>query len=451
LQVVGKAKPTIPPRTIESIIKSTDKRLKDPRAASPSRHDFRTLRHPNLDYHPDFIELKEKLEAYFEDRNLPIPRQKVLISKSHYWREVLFSSLLELLSELTFTEDAALQMQLLSKVKKWYEEKTTTIGALPQAIQPPRTPNPKIQFKHEILDEKPEFTKKDSLSKNIFKSSSPTKSKLPVVQPFKQDSRLEIKYFGEMKQFELTEDDLARTSLRFNEMRDREIRELRTLSVRNEYLKRFHFQRARFDENSAYKVEQTRVLTGSSYGRDRRESRPTTASDEMVFDFRSFTRPFKSPDPENLARVAEVRRMHSHMLGIDDSIDIDNTDYRSFNNSMTLYSAKPDFSFLQKTFRPVTSDPSSPFHSVRRRDTFSNSIERHHDLSDLIETKRKMSRFNMPFNIRTLEAGLMRPDDLPMEKLKFLPAGGSLLISNPLDMHTKGKKKKGRRSKSAKE
>lgn len=245
LQIVGKGKPSAQPRTIESIIKSTDHRLKDPRALSPSRQDFRTLRHYNLDDHPVFIELKEKLEAYYEDRNLPLHKQRVLVSKSHYWREVLYNSLLELLSELTFTDDSALQTQLLAKVKKWYDEKTKTFGT---AIQTPRSLKPKLERRQDTQDAKlAETSPKESVSMlmslhtSFIKSQSSTapssapssaplrSGKLPSVQAYKPEQR----HFNDFKQLMLTEEDLQRTNTRFNQFRENEAREINAIAVRN--------------------------------------------------------------------------------------------------------------------------------------------------------------------------------------------------------------------------
>jgi hypothetical protein len=227
LQVIGKA--PVKPRTIESIILSTDKRLKDPRSATLAQQDLRTLRHPNLENHPDFIELKERLEAYFEDRNLPLLRQKMLVHKSRNWREVLFNSLFELLSELTFTQDPEQQMQLLLKVKKWYEEKTTSLGALPQPVQVrPRPATATASVRSEIMiDKRPEEAKHESISK-IVAQHSPTKSaqSAPPIQPS------DNKFFYERARTDIAEADYERSNRRFNELREREINELRAIATK---------------------------------------------------------------------------------------------------------------------------------------------------------------------------------------------------------------------------
>lgn len=226
LHVVGKA--PFQPRSIDTIILSTDKRLKDPRSATLAQQDLRTLRHPNLENHPDFIELKQRLEAYYEDRNLPLIRQKMLIHKSRNWREVLFNSLLDLLSELTFTEDREQQIQLLAKVKKWYEEKTTTISALPRAVQKlPQQTRTKAEI---LIDDRPEEVKgkTDSISKIVAQNSSPLKSaKLPSAEKlFYERPKLEPK-------LETTAADYDRSNKRFNELREREMNELRAIATRD--------------------------------------------------------------------------------------------------------------------------------------------------------------------------------------------------------------------------
>jgi hypothetical protein len=230
LQVIGKA--PVKPRSIESIILTTDKRLKDPRSATLAQQDLRTLRHPNLENHPDFIELKERLEAYFEDRNLPLLRQKMLVHKSRNWREVLFNSLFELLSELTFTQGPEQQMHLLLKVKKWYEERTTSLGALPQPVQVrPRPATAAVTAKSDIMvDKKPlEEAKHESISK-IVAQHSPTKSAQSALPTQPSDN----KFFYERAKADIaiTEADYERSNRRFNELREREINELRAIATK---------------------------------------------------------------------------------------------------------------------------------------------------------------------------------------------------------------------------
>jgi hypothetical protein len=177
-----------------------------------------------LENHPDFIELKDKLAAYFEDRNLPLHRQRLMVNKSRNWREVLFNSLLELLSELTFTEDHSLQMKLLAKVKKWYEEKTTAQATLSSPAQTRLSRPVTAQTKGNLTSRSGEEVKCESISRLVHQSSA----KLPTLDVQTPDKKL----FYDRAKPEYTEEDYARPNKRFNELREREMHELRAIATR---------------------------------------------------------------------------------------------------------------------------------------------------------------------------------------------------------------------------
>jgi hypothetical protein len=458
LQVVGKA--PLQPRSIDLIIKTTDKRLKDPaRAATPAHHDLRSLRHLNLDSHPDFIELKENLEAYYEDRNLPAQQQSVLVHKSQRWRDVLHISLLDLLSELTFTEDSTLQIQLLAKVKKWYDEKTTA-RPVPSRRVYHEALKPKLMARVEVTkDDLGIAVKTESISKIVTQSSSPVKSrKLTPVH------KLETKPLYEGPKVEFTEAEYQRLHSRYNAYREQEGRDIQSTSLRTgedytENLRLFSRHRARFEEMSAYKTEQTRLLSRVSV---RRPSRSILAGDTSVFDFRPQSQGSAWPvEVDRFPRVAEVRRKYAAMLGTDDGYEAEE---RSFSNSLTFYTTnKADLSFLQKTYRPMTGEVlkgsrrrgcydlgssldqgQGRFSSTMSPDSYCRDREKHRNFTDLLDAKRRLAGFSIPFTMRTLEAGLIRPDDLPLDKLGSLPSPGKQLIENPIDMLKKSKPKKRR-------
>jgi hypothetical protein len=404
--------------------------------------------------------LKENLEAYYEDRNQPAQQQSILVHKSQRWRDVLYNSLLELLSELTFTDDSTLQIQLLAKVKKWYDEKTT-----------PVRPVPSRRVYHEVLKPKPmsrvEVTKDDlgttvqteSISKIVTQSSSPVKSRKLTPVP-----KLETKPLYEENTVDFTEAEYQRLHSRYNHYREQEAKDIRSTSIRTgkdyaEHLRLFSRHRARFEEMSAYKTEQTRVLSRFSVNRP---SRSMLAGDSTVFDFRSLDHGSAWPvEVDKFPRVGEVRRKYAAMLGSDDGYEAEE---RSFKNSLTFYTTnKADLSFLQKTYRPMTGeifrgsrrhrcyDLGSPLDqrqallsSTMSPESYSRDREKHRNFTDLLDAKRKLAGFSIPFTMRTLEAGLIRPDDLPLDKLGSFPSPGKQLIENPLDMLKKSKPKKKR-------
>jgi hypothetical protein len=89
-----------------------------------------TLRHSNLENNSMFNELKSYLEEYYIERQRPPPHHSNN-SRSQQWKQVLFTSLQALLSEVTFTQDSKMQLTLLDRVYRWYKQKTTSKSQLP--------------------------------------------------------------------------------------------------------------------------------------------------------------------------------------------------------------------------------------------------------------------------------------------------------------------------------
>lgn len=90
-----------------------------------------TLRHSNLDNNQMFNELKNYLEEYYAERQKPPTHQQVFSSRSQPWKQVLYTSLQALLSEVTFTQDSQIQLTLLDRVYRWYKQKTSSKSQLP--------------------------------------------------------------------------------------------------------------------------------------------------------------------------------------------------------------------------------------------------------------------------------------------------------------------------------
>jgi hypothetical protein len=173
-------------------------------------------------------------------------------------------------------------------------------------------------------------------------------------------------------------------------------------------------------------------------------------SEDRVFDFRPQTQPAPVAEVDHFPRVAEVRRKYASVLGQEEYHE--GSDDRSYNTSMTLYTNKTDLGFLQKTYRPMSAGVLSASGTSRQKDlaTFVKlEQDKHNGLADLFETKKKLGKFNLPCTMRTLEAGLLKPEDLPLDRIAKLPSAGALLMSNPLEKLKKGKakRKRGKRGK----
>jgi hypothetical protein len=233
LQVIGKG-PVLPKQVQPSLLKDEAKRTS--RSGAGPNYDLRTLRHAYLENDPVFSDLKEKLEEYLEDCKLPLHRQKVLPHKSSNWREVLFNSLLVLLSEVTFTNDEGQQQVLLTKVKKWYDEKTSPPTPLPQLVK--RKDHSGSDSKRLTQSVTPmkerranlQGSKLDAIPSIESRSPSPVKSpqKLPRLV-FSLDNRS----FRDRRIAALDEATEAKLSARYIEFRERELLEMKASSTRN--------------------------------------------------------------------------------------------------------------------------------------------------------------------------------------------------------------------------
>mmetsp|Transcript_12961 Transcript_12961/g.24070 ORF Transcript_12961/g.24070 Transcript_12961/m.24070 type:complete len:448 (+) Transcript_12961:35-1378(+) len=445
LQVVGKA-PALPKHVQGFGVKEDT--LKDSRPGAATNYDLRTLRHANLENDPTFSELKGKLEEYLEDKKLPPARQKVMPYKSSSWREVLFNSLLVLLSEVTFTNDEHQQQILLTRVKKWYDEKTAPPSPLPPIIKRKDAvrPSSKRLSKSETpLKERKvnlELKKLDAIPSIESRTPSPTKTaKLPrlVVS-------LDSRTFADKRANILDEVTEAKLSSRYIEFRERELLEMKATSTRNKVLKKYGTDRSRFDEISAFKAEQARVV----FKKLPEEPTPPPKEDNVYYFKTEYNLSSETIDTDNkMTRVAQLRKLRADQLNIDDSPETPVN--RTFAESLSIYANKQDLSFLQSTFRPVTPGALDMSRSSRVHSLSSQRKqipERLDGLADLYEIKKKLAKYNIPCTMRTLETGLVKPNDLPSEQLNSLPSGGEMLMINPLDSLAKGGKKgKKKRSK----
>lgn len=102
-----------------------------PKPPSNCSISLATLRHSNLDNNQIFNELKNNLEEYYMERQKPPSHSQAYTSTSQQWKKVLYTSLQALLSEVTFTQDSQMQLTLLDRVYRWYQQKTHSNSQLP--------------------------------------------------------------------------------------------------------------------------------------------------------------------------------------------------------------------------------------------------------------------------------------------------------------------------------
>lgn len=422
LLVVGKAQSGT--RGTQGVV-ARDDAVSDVRpGASGANYDLRTLRHPFLENVPMFIELKGKLESYLEDRNLPIIKQKVLTHKSAKWREVLFHSLLVLLSEVTFTNDEAQQQNLLTKVKKWYDEKTALPSPLPSLVKrkDPVRPNSKRLSKSEtpMKDQKTQFELRrlDAIPTIESRTPSPTKTpKLPrlVVS-------LNSRTFAGMMADSV--DYQANAALPVD-------------SIQEEAEKEPNPEFSRTTKGKPIKNEHVKL-----------KNVPDQSTRTKKGHARRFQANQRSPDTEDDGEsfVTQIRKQRGDRLYIQGSPQTSLN--KTFGSSISVNANKS--SLLQSSLRLEKTEASDQSNSDRGSSLTSPRKpipERVDVFADLYQIKEKLAKSNIPCEMKNLEVGLIKPTDIPSELLCNLPSGGVMLMENPLDELSKAAKPKKKRNK----
>ena len=87
--------------------------------------------HERLERNYKFKELKSGLDQIYEDLQKPLKKQTFNPNKSFRWKRMVYSSLLSLIKEITYTEDRSAQEQLIHKVYAWFQAKVVPREALP--------------------------------------------------------------------------------------------------------------------------------------------------------------------------------------------------------------------------------------------------------------------------------------------------------------------------------
>ena len=132
-----------------------------------------------------FTYLKSELELYFKERSKPVKFQTLFTHRSPVWKETFYSTLHSLLTEIVYTSDAGIKDSLISKVYKWYVEKSQRPlviiePASPQKIkdktkyplvlqQIESTSAPELQF---FFPKLPNMSKTAQLSESLRKEDS---------------------------------------------------------------------------------------------------------------------------------------------------------------------------------------------------------------------------------------------------------------------------------------
>jgi hypothetical protein len=491
----------------EAILKESDVRIADPDAVArdfEAAIDIRSLSSLNINHHTQFIELKQKLVAYYRD-SIRI-RPQLHKEKSKKWRSVLYSSLQKLLREVVFTQDRVLQEKCLERVFKWYYEKVER----PEAVKP-------ITYAEEVKEETGSQSPESRLKKYSRRqiTSATTRSEYPGSRPVTASRPVTSsqKFKPQVADVPLVEKSasLAFTGLGdpvtesradfgtsfvhyqpFDEDADRRVEQrMQQVQLKEQSDDRIELEmkekvfawavaRARQEEEMTRKTEGVRFA--SRFEARGVRSRPTTAlpglkgrsqsksplrastpvvdlSVDPVLPLLEPPADMQSPKPEapyyqNHEKIAKMRLVHGTLINAQEHYAENEKHFMDNKGDMLTSSA-----YSRKTAldRPKTAEVVRPGSAPRSRAVVTGGLKIEHrplsasrsnQLEEIAEIKNKLARHGIPCRFDNLAAALLVPEDLPESQLRAenLPPDGARLMSNPfISLKKKKKKKKGKK------
>lgn len=515
VQGVGQTlpKPSLPTENeshFEAILQESDVRIADPEAVAKDFEaaiDIRSLSSLNINHHPQFVELKQRLVAYYRD-SIRI-RQQLHKEKSKKWRSVLYSSLQKLLREVVFTPDKSLQEKCLERVFKWYydkverpetakpityaeESKEETGSQSPESrlkkysrrqitsattrsdcpgsrpITASRQITSSQKFKSQVADV-PQVEKSASLAFTglgdpVTESRADFGSTFVHYQPYDEEADRRVEQRMQQLQLKEQSDDRVSQEMQgkvyaWTVVRARQEEEMtrRTEGVR--FASRFESRGVRSRPNTA--------LPGLK-GRSQSKS-PLRASTPVVdLTMDPVLPPIEppadvpSPKPEtpyyqNYEKVTKMRLVHGALINAQEHY-ADNEKHFLGNKAETLSISA--YSRVTVRDRPKTAEIVRPGSVPRSRAVITGGLNidhrplsagRSNQLEEIAEIKNKLAKHGLPCRLDNLAAALLVPEDLPLSRLtaENLPPDGARLMSNPFSklMKKKKKKKKGKKRK----
>ena len=511
IQGIGQNLPRVPAAVtreshFEEILQESDVRIADPEATTPGMEtaiDIRSLSSLTINHHPQFIELKQKLIAYYRD-SIRI-RPQLHPEKSKKWRTVLYSSLQKLLREVVFTGEKELQEKCLLRVVKWYYEKVQR----PEAVKTIRyaeenkensgslSPGPDTRLQKYSRRQITSATTRSDLppSRPITASRPVTSSqKIPsLTAEIPLSSSLAFTGIGDP----VTESraDFGSSFVHYqpyDEESDKRVEQrLRGIQVKEQSDNRVELEmqekvyqwtkvRARQEEEMTRRMEGVRFA--SRFESRGVRSRPTTAVPKSHTQSKSPIRPITpvvdlTADPilqperppeevlspkaeaapyfQNFEKVARMRLVHGGLVNASENHEESEKHYLENKGDTLSISA---YSRRTARDRPQTASTTRPGSVPRSRAVLTGGLPIEHrplsagrssQLTEIAEIKNKLAKQGLPCRIDNLAAALLVPEDFSDLKLQQtgLPKDGARLMENPFLKLKKKKKKKGKKKK----
>ena len=395
-----------------------------------------SLNRVQLDAHPIFAYLKNRLELYYEEKQ---SRSDYLHpEKSRKWKDALYSSLLKALMELTFTSDKQLQERYLQRISHWYGEKTQTqlpdVRPRSRTIVPARKPavsclNTVAVSQRSRLD-RMQVRKMDAVQTIEARSMSPVRSISPLPK-----LPMRIKAFQSYRAPPFNDSAVAE-KLAFLQARRQQASHSK--AHHSFLMKRWGSARSRLDEVLAQRGEmkdvKVRVASASESDEEEVSSpiEPISAPMPITLSFvDKADSELDPPQDRTQSRIERLRYAYRNLLP--KSMERMDSPDRA---SMSVYSA----------YKPKEVRTPSPI-DLAKSPLPDGSVQK----AELQSLRKRLARSNVACNYEVLNSGLNRPADLPKDHLShlFLPSGGEYFTPNPFSSLGKKKKKKGKKKKKA--
>ncbi|CAG9335376.1 unnamed protein product [Blepharisma stoltei] len=375
------------------------------------------LYHPRLVNNPVFQNLKAEVENYYNERKDKLTERNF---QPHNWKNRFFTSLHGLLNEVVYTDNPEIQLQLLGKVKAWYENKLLDNTKFPEIKS--RTieiKDPEAEDNVKPLEE-PKIISKD-IERKIESPSRITpyipKAIKIIEKPNKQDKIIKSDMFGLKlpKRSKTAWMNRPKTTIKM-------LREKR--AMKNE------------PKNSDSSSDDSEPSNNIPQIKDENQSFTTQDGNTRIYNFKlkslslSYATDHNSDSPNNSPLLPHINHAYSSTYE-PDVLPNKKEERKSFMSSMDSSCRSSSTERHVQTAFPMSRDHNS-------------------QLNELISIKNKLASKKLPCTMDVLEIGLLstnRDIEIAFDPAN-LPRGGEMLINNPfLKIKKKKGKKKGKKKK----
>lgn len=416
-------------KKIEEVIKEADKELEDVRIDNEERivdgeFNLERLNCFGVNQIAEFKELKKNIEDYLEDCKRPEPRMH--LGKSAEWKQNLYTSVYNLLTECIFTRNLKVQQEYLAKVYEWFYKK---IGE--------KAPN---------LEEKKKIMEKTEENRKITK-------KIPV---FHVDSK---KFSNSLEKIDLAEPNSeqhpmnsntqSRIDSIFKEYRLKDLSEKRELDSMHKKVRNWVISQPKRQEEYL-RARESAKLSSKFKNREAKSATPNFSQKakknffELLdpdLDLTSSTIKTKEIESsskkaeQSFLKIAAIREKNKKILDSESVYDPYDSILNVENEIVSIGTYSNSVKYCKNDLTRVRTAGLASGRVLVNKGLYGVSrpltTEKCRRFEEIEAIKSKLAKKNILCDVQTLKYGLMLDDDLPEENLnhKFLPALGAGLLS----------------------